>query len=341
MQQTKRGSDPWGGDTLTARRRWLAVVGASLATATVWSQTTRRPRRVGLTFSSDPEMSRPYLDAFVRGMHEQGMNLERDYVVEVRHALGRADRFPIMIAELLSADVDVLVVGANSAAWAAKSATLKVPIVMATSQGPETTGLVESLSRPGGNITGLATLSASLTAKRLQLLRELLPGASRIVYLTNPKVPGYALTVREVEDAARLLALRPTVAEASNVEEIERALTTVAARRPDALLVSSALVFWPHRKRIVDVCAQHRIPTSFSGSEAVIDGGLISYAPSLKDSYTRSAAFVARIFRGANPAELPIEQPTRYELFINKKTADALGITIPHSLLLSADVVIE
>lgn len=325
----------------TARRRWLVAVGVGFAAAKGWSQTTRRLRRVGLTFSSDPEMSKPYLDAFVRGMDEHGLRMDFDYMVEVRHALGRADRYPAMIGELLATDVDVLVVGANSAAWAAKSATSTIPIVMATSQGPDTTGLVESLSRPGGNITGLSTLSASLTAKRLQLLRELLPSASRIVYLTNPKVPGYAVVVRAVEDAARSLAVQTTVVEASNADEIDRALATLAARRPDALLVSSALVFWPHRKRIIDVCARHRIPTSFSGSEAVVDGGLISYAPSLKDSYTRSAAFVARIFRGAKPAELPIEQPTRYELFINKKTADALGITIPRSLLLSADVVIE
>ncbi len=312
-----------------------------MASPPTFGQAGRVLRRVGIAFSSDSVAASPYLDAFVRGMSEQGLRLDRDYALEVRYAQGRIDRFPAVIGELLGAQAGVIVVPANSGTWAAKVATTTVPIVMAASVDPEETGLVASLSRPGGNITGLSILTGSITAKRLQLLRELLPGATRIVYLADTKVPGWDRVARQVEDAASVLAFQTTIVEASTVDEIDRALAAMASRRPDALLVSSALVFFTHRKRIVDFCAQYRLPASYGYSEAVIDGGLLSYSANLKENYVRAAYFVVRILGGAKPADLPIEQPTRYELFVNKKTADALGITIPQALLARADEVIR
>lgn len=324
------------------RRRVLLAGAAVLAGTRAFSQEGRgRPRRVGIVFSTFPDPSKPYVDAFVRGMGEHGYRLDRDYVVDVRYAEGRNDRFPALIAALLAADVDVLLVSANSTAWAAKAATATVPIVMAASLDPEATGLVESLSKPGGNVTGVSVQTASVTAKRLQLLRELLPGASRIVYLTDPKVPGWGRVAREIEDAARAMGFGIAIVEATNEEEIDRSLASIPGRRADALMVGNALLFFIHRRRIVDFCARHRLPASFAISEAVVDGGLVSYAASLRENYARAAYHVARILDGARPGDLPIDQPTRYELYVNKKTADALGIVIPASVLARADAVIQ
>jgi putative tryptophan/tyrosine transport system substrate-binding protein len=325
------------------RRRLLIGLAAAMGVPSTFGQTARASRRVGIAFSGTPEGAKPYLDAFVRGMDEQGYVLDRSYALELRYALGRSDRYPAMLAELLAADSEVIVVTGNTIAQAARAATSSVPIVMATSTDPEVTGLVTSLSRPGGNITGLSAQSAGLTAKRVQLLREILPGASRMTLLMDPKVPAaaYALTLRETEDAAKALAFETTRADVSTLEELDQLLASLPARRPDALLIGNALLFFTYRRRIIDFCAQHRIPAIYPSSEAVIDGGLIGYAPSIRENFRKAASYVARILNGAKAADLPIEQPTRVELSVNLTTARALGITIPKALLARADEVIR
>jgi len=323
------------------RRRLLLGIAAAMVARPVFGQAGKRLRRVGIAFNSNPESAKPYLDAFVRGMDEKGYGLSRDYSLEARYAQGRNDRYPAMMGELLRANSEVIVVGPNTGVEAAKAATSTVPTVMAGTTDPEATGLVASLSRPGGNITGLALNSGSLNAKRLQLLREIVPGGSRITYLMDPKAGGAAYGLRAVEDAAKALALQITRAEASTVEELDQVLASTPAQRPDALMVGAAISLFTHRTRIIAFCAHHRIPAIYSYREAAIDGGLISYAASLTETFRNAASYVARILSGAKPADLPVEQPTRYELIVNMKTAKALGITVPHSLLARADEVIQ
>lgn len=306
-----------------------------------FGQADRRLRRVGIAFNSDPDSAQPYADAFVQGMQEHGYRLDRDYALDARHARGRNDRYAAIMGEFVDAKVDVIVVGPNTGVQAAKSATSAVPIVMAGATDPDGTGLVASLARPGGNVTGMAFNSVSLIGKRLQLLREVLPGAVRAAYLTDPKTPAHATVMRGAEDAARSLSFQLTPVEASSVEELDRALASLAARRPDAMVVSGAILLWTHRKRIVDFCGQHRVPAVYAYSEPIRDGGLVSYAPNLKETFRRSASFVARILGGARPADLPVEQPTRLELVVNMKTATALGIFMPMSVLARADEVIR
>jgi putative tryptophan/tyrosine transport system substrate-binding protein len=307
----------------------------------MFGQAGKGLRRVGIAFNSNPESAKPYLDAFVQGMREHGYGVDRDYSLELRYAQGRNDRYPAMMGELLRANSEVIVVGPNTGVEAAKAATSTVPIVMAGTTDPEATGLVASLSRPGGNISGLALNSGSLNGKRLQLLREIVPGASRVTYLMDPKAGGAAYGLRAMEDAAKALTVQLTKAEASTPEELDQVLAPPTARHADAWYVGAAIFLFTHRKRVIDFCAQQRIPAIYSYREAVIDGGLISYAANLVDTFRNSATYVTRILGGAKAADLPIEQPTRFEMVVNMKSAQALGIALPRSLLARADEVIQ
>jgi len=323
------------------RRRLLVGLAAAMTGPPMFGQAGRGLRRVGIAFNGSPDAAKPYLDAFVRGMDEQRYGLNREYALEMRYALGRNDRYPALMGELLRANSEVIVVGPNTGVEAAKAATSTIPIVMAGTTDPEATGLVASLSSPGGNITGLALNSGSLNGKRLQLLQEIVPGGSRVTYLMDPKAGGAAYGLRAVEDAGKTLALQITTTQASTVEELDQVLASMPARRPDALMVGAAIFLFTHRKRTIDFCTRHRIPAIYSYREAVIDGGLISYAASLTETFRNAASYTARILGGAKPADLPVEQPTRFELVMNTKTANALGITIPKSLLARADEVIH
>jgi putative ABC transport system substrate-binding protein len=325
--------------SVPSRRRLVQGIAATLAIPRALAQPGKGARRVGVVFATDPQTSRRYLDALAKGLEEHGRRRDRDYAFEVRHAEGRPERYPALVRELLDARAEVIVVGANSSVLAAKSVTSAVPIVMAGALAPDATGLVASLAYPGGNVTGVANMSSSVTAKRLQLLRELLPGASRIAYLTNPAIPGWDRTTKVVEEAGATMGLRISTAHASTPEEIERVLSSATSVRPDALLVGNAVLFWMHRKRIIELCSQHRIPASHAYVEAVREGALTGYAPSLDDIWRMAGTFVARILGGAKPADLPVEQPTRYELLVNTTTARVLGIAVPAALRASAELV--
>jgi putative tryptophan/tyrosine transport system substrate-binding protein len=318
------------------RRRLLQGIAAAAATPGALAQTGKATRRVGVVFNTDPQAARPYLDALVGGIEQHGYRRGHDYVLEVRYAESRPERFPTLVRELLDARAAVLVMGANSSVLAAKAATSTVPIVMAGVQDPDTAQLVDSLARPGGNVTGVANMSASIVAKRLQQLHELLPGATRVAYLTDPSVPGWDRVAKLVEDAGVTMGLRVTAVEASTPEAIDQALAKIALQRPDALLVGSARLFWMHKGRIVEFCAQHRLPASYAYREIVSEGGLMSYGASLEDTFRMAGSFVGRILGGAKPADLPVEQPTRYEFLVNEKTANALGIPIPAAFRASA-----
>jgi putative ABC transport system substrate-binding protein len=324
-----------------SRRRLLATGALALLAPRALGQAARAPRRVGIAFHSTPDSARPYLDAFVQGMDEQSWRLERDYVVEARYAQGRSDRYPGIMGELLRAGVEVIVVGPNTGVQAAKEATSTVPIVMAGAADPEITGLVASLARPGGNVTGLAMISTSLHVKRVQLLREILPAASRFAFLVDPKTSTYPYGVADVEEAARSAGVEMLRIEASSADALDQTLATLPTRRPDALMVSAAILFFTYRRRIIEHCARQRLPSIYSYSEGAIDGGLLSYAANLTGSFRRTASYVARLLRGALPAELPVEQPTHFELIVNMKTARALGLAIPKSVLARADQLIE
>ena len=327
--------------TLSARsrRRLVQGIAAAIAIPRALAQPGTGIPRVGVVFATDPQTSRRYLDALAKGLEEHGRRRDRDYAFEVRHAEGRPERYPALVRELLDARVGVIVVGANSSVLAAKSVTSAVPIVMAGALAPDATGLVASLAHPGGNVTGVANMSSSVTAKRLQLLRELLPGATRVAYLTNPAVPGWDRTTKVVEDAGASMGLRISTTEASTPEEIERGLSSATSARADALLVGNAVLFWMHRKRIIEFCAQHRLPASHSYVEAVREGALTGYAPRLDDAWRMAGTFVARILGGAKPSDLPVEQPARYELAVNVTTAKALGIAIPAAFRASAELI--
>lgn len=321
------------------RRAWLAAGASAIALPRAWAQGAA-PRRVGVAMSGTPETSERYAEALRRGLAQQGLQPGRDVELVVRYAMGRRERNPAVIAELLDARVEILVVGANSMAWPAKAATTTVPIVMALSGDPEASGLVASLARPGGNVTGLSLLTATMVGKRLQLLRELVPAAAQVAYLADPAVPGWERTLAEVEKAASAQALSLRVLRSTSADEIDRALASLVARRPDALLVGSAAVFFIHRRRIVEFCSAHKLPASYAGSEAVAEGGLFSYSASVTHAFERTAYFVARILVGAQPADLPVEQPLQFELAINLGTARALGLAVPRTLLASADIVV-
>lgn len=323
------------------RRRVLVAIGGTLAAARGIAQPRARPGRVGIAFNGTPGPAAPYLAAFVQGMGELGRRVDRDYAIDARYAEGHNERYPAIMRELLDARVDVIVVGPNIGVRAAKDATSTVPIVMAGATDPDATGLVASLARPGGNVTGLASNSVELIGKRFQLVRDLVPRGSRVAYLLDPKVPGQSRLTQGVEAAARALSFELDLAEASGAEELDATLVSIPVRRPDALVVGAAIVFYTHRARIVEFCARQRLPAVYAYREPVVDGGLVSYAPNLVETFRKAASFVARILAGAIPADLPVEQPTRFELVVNLKAAQGIGLAVPSALLARADEVIR
>ncbi len=261
-------------------------------------------------------------------------------LVEYRFAEGRGERLPALAAELLDRRVSVIVVLGNRAARAARQITRTVPIVMAFSSEVMETGFVASLARPGGNVTGLTTMSPELTAKRLELLKEGHPHISRVAILWN-SVPGKDAKWGSAQVAAQALAVTLQSVEVRASDDLDRAFATMAREHSDALLTLTDSFTTRNRKRIVDLAAKHRLPTIHEVKEFVDAGGLMSYGPNIPDMSRRAAPYVDKILKGAKPADLPVEQPTKFELVINLKTAKALGLTIPQSVLLRADQVIE
>ena len=267
----------------------------------------------------------------------EGQNI----AIESRSAEGKDDRLPALAADLVRSKVDVIVAASGAATRAVQQTTRTIPIVMSLVSDPVGSGLVASLARPGGNVTGLTIMAPDLMAKQLELLKEVVPKVTRVALLQNPDNPASAAQLREAEAAARALRIQPETLEARNPQEIEGAFAAMIRKRAGALLILSAAIFFTQRRQIAELAAKGRLPSIVGTRDYPDAGGLMAYGPSLPDLERRAASFVDKVLRGAKPADLPVEQPTKFELVINLKTAKALGLTIPPSVLGRADQIIE
>jgi putative ABC transport system substrate-binding protein len=314
---------------------FLALLAVPLA---VEAQQAEKVYRIGVLA---PIPSTPGLAEFLQALHDLNYIKGRNLIIEYRSAEGKLDRLPALAADLVSTKVDIIFALATTAAQAAKGATKTIPVVFAGANDPVNGGLVASLARPGGNVTGLTNIGPDLSAKRLQILKETVPGISRVAVLWNSANPTIARQVPETEVAARALSLQLLVVDIRGPEDLENAFRTITTGRSDGLVLIADVITTVHRDRIAALAVRNRLPmiSEFPGFAA--SGGLISYGSSIADAARRAAALVDKILKGAKPADLPVEQPTKFQLVINMKTAKALGLTIPSSLLLQADQIIE
>jgi len=317
----------------------VSILAAPLATA---AQPAEKVQRIGYLSAGSATSSPRAVEAFRQGLRELGWVEGQNIVIEYRRAEGRFDRLPDLAAELVRLKVDVFVAGPTPVAVAAKKATGTIPIVMFGVGDPVGLGLIASLARPGGNLTGLSfSVGMDTFGKGLELLKEAVPKVRRVAILSNPANPAHALAISNVKAAAGSLGVQLQLLEAREPNQFDRAFAAMAKQRVDALLVVADGMFILYRARLADLAAKNRLPSMHGVTENVEAGGLMSYGPSTVAAMRRAAFFVDKILKGAKPADLPVEQPTKFELVINLKTAKALGLTIPQSLLLRADQVIE
>jgi len=305
------------------------------------AQAPAKVPRIGF-LSARPPTDNPYfIESFRQGLHELGYVEGQNIAIEYRFAEGRAERLPALAAELVRLKVDVIVTGGPPAPEAAKQATGTIPIVFAVAADPVAVGLVASLARPGGNITGLASISGEIVGKELELLKEVAPKVSRVAVLQNPSNPAHPFVLRQAEDAARALGVQLHIAQARTPPGIDAAFAAMRSQRAGSVLVLRDPLFLTHRTQIAALAAKNRLPAVYGFKEEAEAGGLMAYGANVPDMYRRAATYVDKILKGAKPADLPVEQPTRFDLVINLKTAKVLGLTIPPSVLARADHVVE
>jgi putative tryptophan/tyrosine transport system substrate-binding protein len=322
-------------------RRLLIILTLALLVAPLPTEAQRPTHVHRIGWLSGGERDPYYVEAFLEGMRARGYIEGQHLVLESRGAEGQYERFPALAAELVRLPVDVLLVTNTPAALAAKHATSTIPIVMVGIGDAVGSGLVASLARPGGNITGLSHLQPELMEKRLEFLKAVLPTVSRVAILWNPGNPSAASPVRAAEVAAEALGVQPVPVEARGPDAFDRAFAVMTRAHAGALLVVGDRVFHQDRRRLAELAATSRLPTMHNVREFVDDGGLMSYGNNIPDMFRRAATYVDKILKGAKPADLPVEQPTTFELVINLKTAEALGLTIPPSVLFQATDVIR
>jgi putative ABC transport system substrate-binding protein len=327
------------------RRRFLltSLAGAFAAPLGVEAQPAARTARIGVLSSFTASDAAPWHSAFRQGLHDLGWVDERNVSFDYRYAEGRTERLADLAAELVRLKVDVIVTSVTPDTLAAKKATAKIPIVMASVGDPIATGIVPSLARPGGNITGLSQIAPELQGKRLQLLKEIVPTLSRVGVLRSPQSQSSAAVFdwKEMQLPARELGMQLHALEVRTHDDLDGAFEGATKARDGAVVILPGVFAVANRERIAQLAIRHRLP-SISHLSAFVDaGGLMAYGPDRADLFRRAATYVDKILKGAKPAELPVEQPTKFDLVINLKTAKALGITIPPSLLLRADHVIE
>jgi putative ABC transport system substrate-binding protein len=286
-------------------------------------------------------MRQRWLEAFRQGLRELGYVEGQNIAIEPRWTEGKDDRLPALAADLVRSKVDVIVAETGAATRAAQEATRTIPIVMSLVNDPVGSGLVASLARPGGNVTGLTIMSPDLVGKQLELLKAVVPKVSRVAILRHPDNPASAAQLREAEGAAQALGVRLQTLEARSPQEIDGAFAAMTRERAGSLLIIPDTLFWSQRRQIVELAVKRRLPSMRIGEAYAEAGGLMSYGPSYLDLERRAATFVDRILKGANPADLPVAQPTKFELVINLKTAKAIGLTIPQPLLQRADRIID
>jgi putative ABC transport system substrate-binding protein len=305
------------------------------------AQQVKKAPRIGFLGATDASANTARIEAFRQGLRELGYTEGENIVVEYRWAEGKAERLPELAAELVRLKVAIVVTAGPTATRPAKEATSTIPIVMAFDNDPVGSGFVVSLARPGGNVTGLSAVFPELSGKRLELLKEVLPKLSRIVAFGTLSQPGTVQTLRETERAASALALKLQSLDIRNPGNIETAFQAARKGRADAILVLSSPVIFSRRTQIAELAVKNRLPAIFPQNEFVEDGGLMSYAPNYADLFRRAATYVDKILKGAKPAELPVEQPTKFEFVINLKAAKQIGLTIPPNVLARADKVIR
>jgi putative ABC transport system substrate-binding protein len=305
------------------------------------AQQPKKVARIAFLFGLSPSVRRDRMEAFRQGLTELGYAEGKNIVIEYRWAAGKIERLPALMAELVRLNVDVIVTAGPSPTRSAKEATATIPIVMAWDYDPVGNGFVASLARPGGNITGLSTLAPEISGKQLELLKEILPKLSRVAVLGTSTVPGNAEALRATELAAKTLTVRLQYLDIRDPQEIEPAFEAARGGRAEAVLALASRVLFSQRTQIANLAVKRRLPVVYGDREHVEAGGLMTYGVSINDLFRRAATYVDKILKGAEPAELPVEQPTRFELVINLKTAMQIGLTIPPHVLARADRVIK
>ena len=313
-----------------------------LITTSVEAQPPRKIRRIGFLAVNTPSADKHLDEAFKQSLRELGWIEGRNSTIEYRSAEGNADRLPALAAELVDSKVDVIVsAGGTPGAQAAKKATGTIPIVFTSSGDPVATGLVASLARPGGNLTGLSGVGPDLSVKKVELLKEIMPKISRVAFIWNPGNAANAIALRETEAAAREVRWQVQSVEVRGPHEFEAAFSAMSKARAPAVIVQSDQSFRSKLSRLAELAVKNRLPTMLPQREYVEAGGLMSYGETLAERYRRAAVFVDKILKGAKPGDLPVQQPTKFELVINLKTAKQIGLTIPLNVLARADRVIK
>jgi putative tryptophan/tyrosine transport system substrate-binding protein len=323
------------------RREFITLLGGAAA---AWplaarAQQTGKVYRIGMLEVSSAVLNAANLDAFRQGLRELGYVEGQNLIIEYRSSDGRAERFAQLAAELVRLKVDLIVTRGTPAVEAASRTAPTIPIVMAAIAEPPHG--IASLAHPGGNVTGFISFTSELEPKRVELIREIVPNAARIAAMYNMANPVFSARWQQMERVARSLGIQAQLLDVRAPEDLERAFSAASAQRADALIVSMDGVTVANRKLIAELAVKHRLPAIYGSKEFAAAGGLISYAPKLTDQYRRAATYVDKIFKGAKSADLPIEQPTRFELVVNLKSAKALGLQIPESFLLRADELVE
>jgi putative ABC transport system substrate-binding protein len=330
---------------MTTRRQLLNLLGATALAAPLASLAQQQGKiwRIGFLALRHVDFvdTDYYYGPFRQGMRELGYVEGRNLVIEWRSAEGKAERLPDLAAQLVLGKVDVIVTAGGAATGVAQKATATIPIVIAAANDPVGSGFVKSLSHPGANITGLSNLAVDISPKTLEIMLSLVPKLSQVAVLVNPTNSAHAAILKSTQAAAQKLNIKVLPAEARTPQEIERAFSVMARERAGAVIIAIDAFFIQQGRQIADLAAKHRLPSMSGSREYVEAGGLTSYGQNLADNYRRAATYVDKILKGAKPGDLPIEQPTTFELFISRKAAKALGITIPQSILVRADRVIE
>jgi putative tryptophan/tyrosine transport system substrate-binding protein len=324
---------------MNRREAIFLLAGAVVAPLPLSAQSSSRVWRIGVLETTPMDLNVPNINAFRQSLQDLGYVEGQNLIVAYRSAEGRGERFTELAADLLRLNVDVIVTRGTPAVLAAKKATTTIPIVMAAVGEPLM--VVASLARPGGNITGLSGYSTDLEAKRAQLIKELVPGAVRIAGLYNMGNPVVPPQWNQLQTAAQKLGIEPQLLDVRKPEDIAPAFNAASGQHADALMVGVDALTQENRTLIAKLAADHRLPAIYVSKEYVDAGGLVAYGPSYPDLYRRAAIYLDKIFRGTSPSDLPVEQPTKFELIINLKAAKALGLTIPPTLLATADEVIE
>ena len=321
------------------RRQFLFAAGALLIARLARAQPAGKVFRIGFLGNSTAALEANLVGPFREGLRDLGYIEGQNSLIEYRWAEGKYERFAALIAELAALKVDVIVTAGTPAALAVKKAAPSIPLVMVAVGDPVATGLVPSLGRPGGNITGVSSIAPDLEGKRLELLREVLPKLSQIAVLWNPANLFHVGSVKQMRAAAQILGIKVEFFGVQVSEELSAAFAAIVKERAQALVVLADRVFLHGRARIMDFAAENHLPSVVTHQELVESGGLLSFGPNYPDMHRRAATYVDKILKGAKPGDLPVEQPTKFELVINLKTAKALGITIPQSVLGRAEVI--